>query len=129
MAVRRDPRTHNIIGAAMKVHGELGSGFLEPVYHEALKIEFAEVPIPFEHEVELPVFYKGQRLKTIYRADFVCYGSIIVEIKALDQLTGVERSQILNYLKATGCEIGLLLNFGAESLQYERFANSKWQPR
>ncbi len=121
----KDPRTYAIIGAAMEVHRELGSGFLEAVYHAALIIEFMARGIPFEHEVELPVFYKGTKLGTAYRADFVCYGSIIVELKALAQLSGVEQAQIINYLKATRHEVGLLINFGSSSLEYDRFVNSK----
>jgi GxxExxY protein len=116
----RDPRTHAIIGAAMAVHSELGCGFLETVYHEALIIEFREREIPFEHEARLPITYHGSPLKTVYSADFVCFGSIIVEIKAIANLSGVERAQVLNYLKASGYHVGLLLNFGSPSLQFER---------
>jgi GxxExxY protein len=122
---QRDPRTYAIIGAAMEVHRELGRGFLEAVYHNALALELAIRQIPFAHEVELPVFYKGQRLATIYRADFVCYNAVILELKALAKLTDVERAQIIHYLKATRLETGLLLNFGAKSLEYERFIYSK----
>ena len=118
-----DPRTHEIIGAAMEVHRVLGRGFLEPVYHAALCIEFPKRNVPFAHEVEVPIVYKGQPLNTVYRADFVCFGEIVVEVKALDQLTGIEESQIINYLKATKFKTGLLLNFGAASLEYKRFAN------
>ena len=123
----RDPRTFAIIGAAMEVHRELGCGFLEAVYHEALKIEFTNREIPFSHEVELPNLDKGQRLATTYRADFVCYGVVVVELKALSQLSGTEAAQILNYLKATRFEVGLLLNFGTSSLEHQRFVNSKWK--
>ena len=117
----KDPRTFAIIGAAMEVHRELGCGFLEPVYQEALAVEFALRPIPFEREVGLAVVYKGRQLETCYRPDFICYGQVIVELKALDRLGGVEESQIINYLKITGHKTGLLLNFGAQSLQYRRF--------
>ncbi len=96
---KRDPLTYAIIGAALEVHTQLGNGFLEAVYHEALAIELSRRDIPFQHEVPLKIKYKGQLLKTIYRADFVCYDSIIVEIKALKQLSGIEESQIINYLK------------------------------
>jgi GxxExxY protein len=124
---RRDKRTYAIIGAAMEVHRELGSGFLEAVYHEALAIEMTIRNIQFVHEVELPVIYKGQQLTTSYRADFICFDNIILEIKALGELSTLQEAQILNYLKATGLGVGLLINFGAESLQYKRFVNTRWK--
>jgi len=116
----QDPQTHAIIGAAMEVHRTLGPGFLEPVYQEALAIELGERRIPFQRELELPVSYKGRRLACCYRADFVCYDSIITELKALSGLTGVEHAQVLNYLKVTGLRRGLLLNFGAPRLEIKR---------
>ena len=105
----------------MEVHRELGSGFLEAVYQEALALEFAARAIPFAREVALPVFYKGQAIATAYRADFLRHGEVIVELKALAQLSGTEEAQVLNYLKATGFKVAVLLNFGAASLQYKRF--------
>ena len=104
----------------MEVHRELGSGFLEAVYHAALAQELATRGIPQRREVDLPVFYKGQRLPCDYRADLVCFESVIVELKALAALTTVHEAQVINYLKATGQEVGLLINFGAASLQYKR---------
>ena len=98
----KDQQTHAIIGAAMEVHSQLGAGFLEVVYHQALAIELAARRIPFIREVELPVYYKGERLDCLYRADFVCFQEVIVELKALKKITGVEEAQLLNYLKATG---------------------------
>lgn len=105
----------------MRVHCELGRGFLEPVYQEALAREFDDRGIPYEREVELPVYYRGRVLANRYRVDFVCYRELLVELKALGKLTSTEEAQILNYLAASGKEMGLLLNFGASSLQFRRF--------
>jgi GxxExxY protein len=120
IAEERDPQTYAIIGAAMEIHRQLGHGFLEAVYQDAAVIEFPLREIPFGKEVTLPIQYKGILLPTHYRADFVCFSEIIVEFKALSRLSSVEESQLLNYLKATGLKRGLLLNFGAPSLQYKR---------
>ena len=116
----RDPQTYAIIGAAMEIHSQLGHGFLEAVYHEAAMVELPIRGIPFEREVALPVKYKNTLLPTHYRADFVCFSEIIVEFKALSRLTSIEEVQLLNYLKATGLKRGLLINFGAPSLEYKR---------
>ena len=124
-----DPRTFAIIGAAMAVHGELGCGFLEAVYQEALAFEMTRRRIPFQKECELPIYYDGARLNTFYRVDFLCFDAVIVETKAVAQLTKAEDAQVLNYLKASHLEVGLLLNFGTPSLQHKRYiSNSKWRP-
>ena len=104
---------YSIIGAAIEVHRELGSGFLEPVYQEALEIELARSQFPFEAQKMLRIDNKGHKLSKDYVADLVCYGKIIVELKALDALTSREDAQLLNYLKATGFKLGLLVNFGS----------------
>ena len=116
----RDPQTYAIIGAAMEIHRQLGHGFLEAVYQDAAVIEFPLRKIPFEKEVSLPIRYKDTLLPSHYRADFICFSEIIVEFKALSRLSSVEEAQLLNYLKATGLKRGLVINFGAPSLQYKR---------
>jgi GxxExxY protein len=113
-----------ITAAAIEVHRELGAGFAEPVYQEAHEIELGRRSVPFEVQRPLVSHYKGQRLKKEYIADLICYGQIIVELKALDKLAGREESQLLNYLKATGFHVGLLINFGSHGkLEWKRFVN------
>jgi GxxExxY protein len=119
----RDPETYAVIGAAMEVHREMGCGFLECPYKDALEIELRARGIPFLREVELPIFYKGQRLPSFYVADFVCFSRLIVEVKAIKTITDIDRAQTINYLKATGFDRALLFNFGAMSLQQERMVN------
>jgi GxxExxY protein len=119
-----DQETYGIIGAALEVHKGLGPGFLEAVYKEALSMELAARGIPFAREAETAIFYKGTELKTSYRSDFVCHGSIIVELKAISKLGDLEMAQVLNYLRATGFRKGLLFNFGAESLDKRRLVMS-----
>ena len=105
--------SYAVIGAALDVYYKLGRGFLEPVYQGALEVEFQLRDIPFASQVDLPIVYKEFTLKKTYRADFVCYESIIVEIKALSALTPVDWAQLMNYLKASRLRVGLLFNFGS----------------
>ena len=113
--------SYSIIGAALEVYNNLRHGFLEPVYQEALEREFSARSIPYEREKELTIYYKDKPLKQTYKADFVCYGEIIVELKAVSELNDAHRSQLYNYLHATGCTLGILINFGnSERLEYER---------
>ncbi len=125
MKDQRDPKSYAIIGAAMEVHRQLGPGFLEAVYQDALEIEFRLRNIPYKREGILPIFYKGQKLSKFYRVDFVCCDSFMVELKALAKLSPVETAIIINYLNISDLNIGLLLNFGSRSLEYPRFANSR----
>ena len=116
----RDERTYRIIGCAMEVHKELGSGFLEAVYQEALGKEFAFQGIPFKSQPVIRIAYKGKALDKTYQPDFVCYEQVIVEIKAVSCLSGTEEAQLINYLKASNLNVGLLLNFGSKSLEHKR---------
>jgi len=112
-----------IVGAAIDVHRVLGSGFLEAVYQEALELELAERSIPFVSQSPLSINYKTHVLQSRYIVDLVCYGSVLVELKALDRLTSREESQTLNYLKASqGMRVALLINFGAtRTLEWKRY--------
>jgi GxxExxY protein len=115
-----DPETYAIIGAAMEAHRELGQGFVEAVYQDALAVELNSRRVPFEREKQLPVMYKGGILPTVFKADFVCFGNILVECKALQAVGKIEQAQILNYLRITGLSRALLLNFGTPALAYKR---------
>lgn len=111
-----------MVGAAIAVHKELGPGFLEAVYHEALEIEETERNIPFVSSKKLRIAYKGRTLTKEYEADQICFDQIIVELKAIDRLTSREDAQLLNYLKASGLRVGLLINFGSVGkLEWKRF--------
>ena len=113
---------YQIVGAAMDVYYTLGRGFLEPVYQEALAIELGRRDIPFEAQKPLNIEYKGSELKKKYFADFVCFGKIIVEIKACEGLTSRDEGQLINYMKATHMSVGLLFNFCSQAkLEWKRY--------
>jgi len=118
-------KVYQIVGAAMEVSNQLGCGFLEAVYQEALEIELAERKIPHVLQKRLEIFYKGRRLNKEYIADFLCHDRIVVEIKAIKSITVIEEAQILNYLKATNLPLGLVVNFGAPQLEWKRYVNAK----
>jgi GxxExxY protein len=118
-----DPQTYQIIGAAMTVHTELGCGFLERVYKAALKLEFKERGVVFTKEVPMPIEYKKQVLPLNYKVDFMCFDQVIVEVKAVDTIHDRHVAQLINYLKASRLKRGLVLNFGATSLQHKRIVN------
>jgi GxxExxY protein len=118
-----------IVGAAMEVHREKGCGFAEPVYQECMEIELADRQMQVEAQKEMKISYKGRQLKKSYIADFLVFGKIIVELKALDKLTPREESQVINYLKASGLEVALLINFGATSLEWKRIVLTKGKQR
>src|SRR5206468_9744241 len=125
--MQKNPQSHAVIGAAMEVHRELGFGFLEAVYQYALALEFEEREIPSRAEVPLSVRYKGKLLTCGYRADFVCYEDFLVETKAITELTRADDAQLINELKATGLQRGLLLNFGAPSLGFKRLVGTAFE--
>jgi GxxExxY protein len=113
-----------IQGAIFDVYRELGCGFLEAVYQECLELELRRCGVPFEQQVALPLSYKGKSLEQVYVADLICYGKIIVELKAVKDVTPNHKAQLMNYLKATDLELGLLVNFGAyPKVEIMRFVN------
>jgi GxxExxY protein len=116
--------TYDIIGAAMDVHRTLGNGFLESVYQEALEIELAFRRIPYVSKKPIEIWYKSQFLTKFFIADLLCYNEIILELKAVSDITSVHEAQLINYLKATKKELGIIINFGTDSLEYKRYLNT-----
>ena len=116
--------TGEVIGCAMRVHSALGNGFQEVIYQRALAIEMGDQGLSFSREHEMPIYYKGQHIGT-RRVDFLVGGNISVELKAVIQLEDVHLAQAINYLEAYNLEVGLLINFGARSLQFKRVTNKK----
>ena len=123
--LEKEELTNKILNACFEVHNELGNGFLEPVYQEALETEFKLQGIPYDREKLLPIMYKGKKLEKEYYADFICFGDIIVELKAVSTLSKPHKAQVLNYLNAANKEIGLLINFGETKLKWERITKFK----
>ncbi len=122
--------SYEIIGAAFDVYNKLGHGFLEAVYQEAFEIELKKREIPYEREKEIKIYYDGQELKQTYKADFVCYDKIIVELKAVSELEESHHAQVYNYLHATGYKLGILLNFGcSDGLEKDRIEIKKTRIR
>ncbi len=124
----RDRQTYLIIGAALAVHHNLGPGFLEAVYQKALETEFRERGVPYEREQRVLVYYRGTPLGIGYRADFVCFGDILVELKGIPRLTPADQAQVMNYLVASNLSRALLVNFGGPSLQVRRFVGRGYTP-
>ena len=114
---------YKIVGAAMNVHIELGPGFLEPVYHEALEIEFTYLKIPYISKPKIQIFYRNRKLKKYYEPDFLVYDKIVLEIKAIKMLTFVDEAQIINTIKSCKLNLGVLMNFGEPSLKWKRYIN------
>lgn len=113
--------SYKIVGAAFEVYNKMGHGFLEAVYQECLELEFKKRGIPYEREKDIKIYYDGHELKQSYRADFVCYDKIIVELKAVSALDDAHHAQIYNYLHTTNMKLGILLNFGcSDSLEKDR---------
>lgn len=124
MSDERDPQTYAMIGACMEVHSVKGCGFHEKVYQRCLAVELGLRGIPFAREVQFDLEYKGHDIECEYIADFICYGEVILEAKAVDRLENPHRGQVINYLKASGLRRALLVNFGAERLEYERIVRN-----
>ena len=118
-------QSYKVIGCCFEVFNELGPGFLEAVYQEALTVEFTKQNVPFVEFAEMNVYYKGIELRKKYYPDFLCYDDIVLEIKAMETLSPADEAQLLNYLKGTKKPLGLLVNFGGERLQHKRYANTK----
>ena len=131
--MRRDllykEEVYELVGAAIEVHKELGPGFLESVYEEAMVLESNKRQIPHQTQVRIPVCYKGQKLSKEFIADYVGFGKIVVEFKCIPKLTNVEEAQIIHYLKATGMHVGLLINFGSHGkLEWKRYIRTERNP-
>lgn len=119
-----EEETYKVIGACIKVHKNLGNGFNEAIYQEALEKELKQAEIPFERKKKISIYYDGEKLENYFTSDFLCYGKIILEIKAVDFLDDNMRLQVIKYLKSTNVEVGLLINFGEKNLKWKRLINT-----
>ena len=124
MSLLYPEESYKITGAIYEVHKELGPGLLEKVYQEALEKELTYQGIPFEREKCFNLYYRGEKMEAFYIADFVCYGKIIVELKAVGELTDIHKAQVRNYLGITGYKLGILVNFNEQYLEPVRVLNS-----
>lgn len=122
----RSPLTYGIIGALLEVHGDMGPGYLEKSYQEAVELAFTDRGIRHEREAAIPIRFLGRVLQTVYRADFVCDGKVLVELKAQTSISEIEEAQVLHYLKGSGLPVALLANFGEESLVVRRFVGPNY---
>lgn len=115
-----------ILKACFEIYKKLGCGFLEAVYQECLEIEFDFLKIPYASQRELELFYRGKKLQQTYKPDFICYDKIVVEVKAVSEIASEHKSQLINYLNASGLKVGLLVNFGhSPKLEYQRYILTK----
>lgn len=126
--MKHEELTHKIIGCAMRVHSALGNGFQETIYQRALEIEMIESNIVFKREYEMPIYYKNRHIGT-RRVDFLIESHIAVELKAIIKLEDVHLAQAINYLEAYDLETGLLINFGAKSMEFKRLHNNKFNQK
>lgn len=116
-----EAESYKIMGACLEVYRSMGFGYFEAVYQEGLELEFRGRGIPFVPQKQIPIVYKGKTLQQFYKADFICYDKIIIEVKAISELTDSHRAQVFNYLRATGMKLGILVDFGAyPGLEHDR---------
>lgn len=119
-----EEETFKVIGACINVHKKLGGGFMESAYHQALEKEFLKSNIPFEQQKKVSIYYDGELLNTFFIADFVCYDTVILEIKSVPNIQDQMKQQVVNYLKSSKIEVGMLINFGEKILKWKRFVNT-----
>ena len=119
-----EEETFKVIGACINVHKKLGNGFSETVYHQAIEKEFLNANIPFEEQKKVPIYYDGEPLDSFFVADFVCYNNILLDIKLVPNIQDQMQQQVVKYLKSSNIEVGMLINFGEQSLKWKRFVHT-----